>query len=1571
MKKLVTTTISTDMFKGMVDGATNVIKVINNVISVFDKLGVTTPFVLGTIGGLFTTIKSLGTDSSIPNFGKMIFDSFKNTDKAVDGTSKKILQLSNNSSKYSGTMKVASDKTVKGMKAVSTESTKLAKGFTNTKLGAVAANVGVTLLNAGIMALAGVGISLAIKGIDNFVNRSEKLAEASRSRQAEIKSEIDTTKQQVSGLSQISKEYDKLANKTNKSKEELARFNELKNEIANISPDLVLGYDSDNNPILAVNGSLENTIKLKKEILALDQQILAEEKKQEVEANRDKSERTWEQQGKLSSQYKGSAIPGKNNYNKTQAVIYDGDVDAYKKSLKKKSEEYSKYINEMSKKRSEYNELELKAQQVAITELNKSLEGSKLNDKALQNINSLAGAFNWGQLSAGEVQQVQQGFKNLNNEFGKFNVGNIQNQINNLAMDYEAGSISQDEYAKGIENLATKLNKAGVDVDKGTLIKALKQFPPELQEVQYEIANVLKNFDLKLSDVGTNGMATMIASQLNSIKSLTSSFASSIKANGKIDVSLIPEVDSEIYNTLPTQIQGAIDTIMADNKISEQETEILMKLMTTWENEGELDEAHLKELEELDGKQITSEIRAKLNAEVSDDYKKYVINNTEEGKSLESTITAKFKTEGQSEYANAYKQAGVDANSEEGKKITNEINAKFEQQGFEASTNVADAMNKLGLTGEKQQSKFLATISAQVETGQLNLDDLNNVQSILEWLNSNPDVAKSVGLTVTGKGDVEEVNDALDKLSQKEASPTVNTKGFDMAQQKVNALNGSSIHDFVFSTTDNGTTDKAQQKVNKLSWTQIKDKIVQIVQNGGTGVSNTLTKINGLSGNKNKKITVNESGGKSVLATIKDINDNAESKTVTITTIFQEVKKTVSSFFGGKKKKKSIDIPTTETNSIQQARNIQPLSESSTSETTSDNSTTNTSQQITPRYSNNFGGILTVPSLSTKLPSSYGTMLNMLKRGINIFQELENRIDKVNNQIKLLDLQMENSIGTNRIKNLQTQNELYAQQCKLQKNLFDVLENQRRAMQGKAPSFGFSIDQHGNLTNYEETLERLESAYENAKKKESEYKGEDESTKNRLSKATEEANKQLSEAKEFSSEYLDLFYNKIPGAEQEWQKLQNAIKENNDEIERLDIENSLYKFKNAIKELNNEMDKCADKIDLIDIKLEGASGAERINLMKDKIQALNDQLKIQQDVMDKINSELNVYRQYLANYGVKFDSSGEITNYDEVLNNYQNSEDLKKVTELLDEYIDKIRDELPDAQKEYHKLENAIKDVYQEQLKTTKEVEDKLTEIYKKQVEDRVKEIEKQRDAELKALNEKKKAYQAYRDEVNYKDDYNDQMEKINKLKKQLENAQRDDSLGGKKKVEELLEQLEEENKKLQEMVQDKIDKDINDTFDKESDRIEEHADKEIEDLENKWTDSKIAELVAQALGSGVFTSIDGEVSSLKDTMLEFTEESGEALGVLGSQIQKELCDKLVVAQDVMDNLPNILDKLSLKDYSARSINMQSGSGARTISIGDTNINISGNANDDVVNKIKEVVKAENEKLIKELYDRS
>ncbi len=1477
MKKLVTTTISTDMFKGMVDGATNVIKVINNVISVFDKLGLSTPLVVGTIGSLFTTIKSLGNDKSIPNFASIFLNSL---DSISNGSNKSIHSLSNLSKRV--------DDVAKGGKKVSVGVDGVGTSLGSLGIKAGLANVAMSALNGIFLGLATFAVTKGLELVIDKINETENKAKELRSSIAETQSAIGDDRTTVKSLEKISEEYDKLANKTKKSKEELERFNELKNEIANLMPELVIGNDEDGNPILALNGSLDETINKLEEGIKLKQELLKTQENNLGTAETENIKKINLNLGKQKREIEGVLNNTNNAISKSLKTGIGKDIEYRTQKLQKALENektmYEKEREDQLNLIEKYNEKELAIQKKNLNSLMENTNYQKLSEKTKDSVQGIFSGIDWGELTSTQQRSLTNGFDELGKaiEDGSFKLEKWQKVWKDANTNFQASG-DLEKYKKDLSGLAEELEKV-TGVDAGIWLEGLTQQFTGLDYASKKLNDFLSTYNLTIADLqNNNGLAISLQQQFQDVNSLLDNFTSS----GEINIDLLAKINNgELLTNLPQQINDVIGAVMNDGKLTEQERTLLLNLTTSIANGNEIPNETYEQLEKI------------FNGE-------------------EFEITKPINLGGGIEFS----QQDLIA-----------LQQYFQEQDLEINVSTND--ESINLLKEKVKGlKEYENIKLSV-----NVERQDSFDSFTTKLDQLP-VKKDVKLEILK--DVAESN--LDGLLKSIESLPPNVQLAILANAtpalgKLNEVDKKKLQD---KTVQLKAKDNATPKVNNIDKKKLKDK------------------------NTNLKAKDNASG------TIDSINKKKlNNKTMTITTIFKEVKKTVSSFFSGGKKKKSIAAPVAE-NIQPLTRTIQPLSEYSTSVTTLDDSTTSSTSQIAPIYSNDFGEILTTPSLSTKLPSSYGTMLNMLKHGINIFQELENRIDKVNNQIKLLDLQMENSVGTKKIKDLQTQNELYAQQCKLQKDLFDVLENQRRAMQGKASTFGFSIDGHGNLTDYEETLERLEVAYENAKKKESEYKGEDEATKNRLSKATEEANKQLSEAKEFSSQYLDLFYNKIPGAEQEWQKLQNAIKENNDEIERLDIENSLYKFKNAIKELNNEIDKCADKIDLIDIKLEGASGAERINLMKDKIQALNDQLKIQQDIMNKINSELNVYRQYLANYGVQFDSSGEITNYDEVLNNYQNSEDLKKVTELLDEYIDKIRDELPDAQKEYHKLENAIKDVYQEQLKITKEAEDKLTEIYKKQVEDRIKEIEKQRDAELKALNEKKKAYQAYRDEINYKDDYDDQMKKINKLKQQLEIAQRDDSLGGKKKVEELLQQLEEENERLQEIVQDKIDKDINDTFDKENDRIEDKADKEIEDLENKWTDSKIAELVAQALGSGVFTSIDGEVSSLKDTMLEFTEESGEALGVLGSQIQKELCDKLVVAQDVMDNLHNILDKLNLKDYSARSINMQSGSGARTISIGDTNINISGNANDDVVNKIKEVVKAENEKLIKELYDRS
>ena len=250
---------------------------------------------------------------------------------------------------------------------------------------------------------------------------------------------------------------------------------------------------------------------------------------------------------------------------------------------------------------------------------------------------------------------------------------------------------------------------------------------------------------------------------------------------------------------------------------------------------------------------------------------------------------------------------------------------------------------------------------------------------------------------------------------------------------------------------------------------------------------------------------------------------------------------------------------------------------------------------------------------------------------------------------------------------------------------------------------------------------------------------------------------------------------------------------------------------------------------------------------------------------------LKIYRGDLSKYGFTFDNFGDVTNMSEMLNILKDNEDIEKINKVLEEYIDIQRDQLPDAIKEWETLNSVIKDSYKEQLDITKEIEDKITKVYKKQVEDRIDLVKKELDERLKALDKQKQAYNDARAEIDYNRDYEDHVERITELQKKLDIAMKDDSLSGQKRVQELFKEIIEEQAKLEDMVQDKIDDQINDMFDKESERLENEADSTIKDLEEKFSDSKIAQLVANALGSGVFKDIEGNVFSLEDVLINFS----------------------------------------------------------------------------------------------------
>lgn len=193
------------------------------------------------------------------------------------------------------------------------------------------------------------------------------------------------------------------------------------------------------------------------------------------------------------------------------------------------------------------------------------------------------------------------------------------------------------------------------------------------------------------------------------------------------------------------------------------------------------------------------------------------------------------------------------------------------------------------------------------------------------------------------------------------------------------------------------------------------------------------------------------------------------------------------------------------------------------------------------------------------------------------------------------------------------------------------------------------------------------------------------------------------------------------------------------------------------------------------------------------------------------------------------------------------------------------------------------------------------------------------------------------------------------------------------------MKELKEEQENLEDMVQDKIDSDVNNMFDDQIDKIEENSDEEIKNLENTWSESKIAEMVKQALDTGVFTDIDGNIKTLQTALMDFANTSSDYFGVMGDSLKKELLNNLNIALETMKELQKMSDNYTAPniDYSNTVLPKDSGintspqvsSNVETnnITIGDTNITIQGGADDVTLGKVDEMLKDYKASICKEI----
>ena len=1820
-----------------------------------------------------------------------------------------------------------------GLDLAESSGTKLTGGLTGIKnviskgvVPAIGSFVKQGLLIGGVTA----AVQIGAYAWDELTNGVKKSAEELGTVEDEILSNISAQNEKIKILQTTGVEYEKLANKAKRTTEEEEEMIRLGNELAQILPEMTIGYDEEGNAILSMTDDMQGLINKTKE--AVEQQnklLLGNRIEQSDEALKMLTD--GELLGKDSKGLNDQKIQVQENYNKRmqelqfeyQAILKQAseqEGSTQRKLLENLSKIRNEMLTEESNFQTQYSDIQsriVEYSNIFREEMDSTWRNSaglltkELAPEMEKSISSLLNALDFSEISdENELEAVRRIFRELPElaQSGAVDVAKLGSQISDINKEF-ANTGNLEDYHTNMKALAKSISDE-TGWDASVLEELFTKITDGTLESASSLDTFLETFG-KTKEQLQNGdsLAKALQEQFNEMERFLNTLSdhdfSNVEANLKLRMNLQENTD------IPKQIRDMVDKLskagVEDRYIISVAGELMMSL-----KDGKLDEVEVEELRrrlqyELGGKMSEQEIEMTVNGILAS------FNTEEMLKSIEGELgSEKVTKEVTIEADDPKKIEAINEAIEKAKALLTErgLIAKVQAvvEGEEDLVFFEEIIKRLP-TDEEHTNKFI------VENAQA-LSQLESYQEVLDYINSLPDhVIKSYGLTTEGLektlDDTKELEKTITGVNSNELKVTASNDDVLQTIEDVEALIeiSAKVEDGKYKIDIDANTQTAidninsfKNSINDLNKSLSSSKTVSYNANtaqAAKNISGLITRVNEikkLTGKTFKYYADTAQSAKNIsgLITRVDQINKRNGKTFTWYANTAQAAKNISGLINridqiNGKRSRSFNYTVNTTYKEQGLGDedyapslpevntyaVSPLS-SVADEIASQTSSIQASLRTGVGEINSFSSNMARATIKTPISLTGANINNALKQSVELLQELENRIDKVNNSISLLDKKMENAVGTTKINYLKEQNKLYKEQVNLQKELESSLKKQQSTYKSYLQKKGFKFNSDGNLTNYEEKLiamekelARLEAAADKDSDKYNNYSGSSDKKKNSLKSTYEAAKKKadnyansLAEIKKYLDEYIDITFTELPKVSEEWQDLQNAIAENNREIENLNRENKLYKFTTSIKkaqmqiesisdkldilskqmelegtstknlekyisllkqqqdlqeslvenhkksisvyqtdlskygfkfdkdgmvsnldtilnkhqnssdlehingileeylalindelpdaekelldvttairdqeralrdlarnnelskytnnlkkanmevealtdeidilskkmnlygtntddlekyisllekqrdlqagiisdyenslkvyqkdlaqfgfefnkdgtinnldnvldgyqntgdleyinglldeylslvnnelpdaekawfdiniaikeqekalkelarnqkldkfrnqilELNNALSDTANELDIISSKLEYAYGKDKLKLLDKQIDKYREQQEIQQALIDQYKEQMRVYEQELSSLGFAFGQDGSITNLSQILSNFE-GEDLEDVKNLIEEYLDIQNGSLPDAEKAWLDLENAIKDTLKSQLDTTKEIEDKITDIYKKQVEERIEALNKETDAKLKALKKQQDAYNKYRDEVDYQNEYEEKIAEIAELQKKLDIAMKDSSLNGQKKVQELQKELAAAQKELENLTQEKIDQNINDMFDKESERIEEENKAAIEELENQWSDTKIAEMVAQALGSGVFTDIEGNVHSLEDVLIDFAEESGELFGVLGSIIESELITNLEIARDTVKDLAEIMNEFDLTGYAveqtSRSIaattsnlsnlGSYSTSVSNQVNITSPIINIEGNVDSNIVEELKDI----------------
>lgn len=1600
-RDLVNTLVDGNTAKQVLDIAINIVGAIDNIVKGLDDMGIALPTVIGLIVGLKNGLKfnanggfeelinqerkltleaerarqalqqqavaqaeasgAVMTQTTNPGFMATIKEGWKATSLYKSWTViKKIGTSFKEAHQSSGLFSSGLTAVREGLGSVEAKAlgTKVAIGAMNVAMTAFSM-VGNMLLFA--------GISKGLQMISDKMHETEDAIESSTEKITSYKTSIEGLQNKRDTLSELVEQYDELANKTNRTKEEEEEFINLRKQIAGMDDDWVAGYDENNNPILKINESAKELVDTLDLALDRKERLLNQENRK---LGNDSTTWMGESAGWNKGQNKDKAVNALKDANtaitnqiKTNSLNYKNSFLGFMTNYKNSLSQLEKTIADgASKVQDAYAEVQEQNQNIingVLADFANDEGWKKLDSKIQGQITNIVDTFDFSQLTSGDKLSFSNAMEKM------FDTGQIDEVLTKYKKLRDELIKTGDTftYQKELNKLVPDLsNTLGVSED---VVKQLTKIPENLKSAQSALDLYLMSFNKRESMQSFDKETASLVKTYETYRDMLLSLGDleSKKVNGKQVWEIEPVLDIVNKANLPQELDDLINDLLSDNECDVDDMKLIVdiaKAYTTTDKDTR---------EEL------------MNAVQNEINKKFPDKKIDVG---DFKLKANFSVDksSQEDINNAFQSFDQFKGKES---IVAVIKPQvYNTDQVEAYANLLDRLHG----SDKDIETFL---KANIE----DLASCESYQEMVEWLFNHSEIMTKYNINVLGEDTIIQAKNAVDSLLNSKDEKDIRVK-IDNALQNgdIQALESAlseippekriQVLAEIGNAMDSlGTVDALQLKdkmitlyaeayeawamINQIEGKNISDKNFTLIAN--SNIADKIAEINKKVANLHPTFTITgfiqyseSKGSKGKRKTIM-WDGRTDSIPHSLPIIDRPVVDSVMDDYSNQIA--TFDMPIT---TFDMPISTQPVVTAS--------STSSDSVGISAYSSRDFNSIGDIETAITPISLKYQDVLDMIEYSVELFKELQYRIETVTKKTSLLDKQMEKAIGTEKIKYLEQKNKLLEEQAKLQKEYYDDLISERDTLQQKLQKEGFNFNKDGNMTNYEEKLlamqkeyKRLQDIADKASKNSSSKSSSKSSASQSASDKASEYKEELDKLTNLANKYYDIQQSELFNCEEQWSEMKTTIKENNDEIEKLTREDKLYRFNNAITKLNNQFDILGNKIDIIDVKLENSNGLDTIKLTEEKLKLMNEQLSKQMDLINNMKNKIPVYQENLSKYGFTFDIEGNVNNIDEVLNSFQNSEDLEKVNDLLEEYTSLINDDLADAEKNYADLQKDIVDLQKDKLNKVKDIEDKITDVIKDEIDKRKDAIEKQYDKEKELIEKRRDDYKKQRDEDDYAKNLKEQQDEIDSINKKIELAKKDNSMSGKSKLKELLDDLKEAQDKLDETVQNKVDEDIDNMFQEQLDALDKKKEDMTQNIDDTYTQQKIAQMVKDAMMTNTFTDLNGNITNLQDKLIDFAETSGDAVGILGDSIKTELCDNLEVALDYLKDYKDIFKELGFKQLG--NVNYKEGMNkdttSKTLNVGDININVEGSVDENVLDDMQEMIN----KTLKDIVNKS